>query len=261
MSVMDRMAELGTRVAMEAGGLLRDRLRTAFAIAHKGDTNLVTEVDVAAERQIVSAIRSVYPDHAILAEEGHAQGERGEVTWIIDPLDGTTNYAHGYPVFAVSIGLEVHGELEWGIVYNPNLDEAFTARRGAGAFRNGIRLQVSETASLSSSLLATGFGYDLAKVERNNLNHFCDFMLRSRAVRRGGSAAMDYCYVAAGILDGYWELWLHPWDSAAGNLIVREAGGTVTDLEGRPSSIYRSDVVASNGRIHDEMLRVLRGSQ
>jgi myo-inositol-1(or 4)-monophosphatase len=258
MSSIDRFLEVGSRAARAAGALLLERMRTDFSVAHKSETNLVTEVDIAAERLIVSLIHEAFPDHAILAEEGYSRSARGPVTWIIDPLDGTTNYAHRYPVFAVSIGLEVEGELEWGVVYNPNLGEFFTARRGQGAFCNGTRLRVSETDALGSSLLSTGFGYELSKLERNNLGYFSEFMLRSRGVRRGGAAAIDYCYVAAGILDGYWELHLHPWDSAAGNLLVREAGGVTTDLDGNPASIYQPEIVASNGRIHEQMLSILR---
>jgi myo-inositol-1(or 4)-monophosphatase len=257
MNDIERFAQVGTAAAMAAGKLLMERLRTGFTISHKGATNLVTEVDIAAERLIVSRILESFPDHTILAEENHASAKRGEHTWIIDPIDGTTNYAHGYPVFAVSIGLEIEGELEWGIVYNPNLGEVFTARRGGGAFCNGTPLRVSRIADLGLSLLATGFPYDI-RTSKANLGHFVDFMLRSQAVRRGGSAAMDFCYVAAGRFEGFWEVELHPWDSAAGFLIVRESGGVVTDFSGAHGSIYCPEVVASNGLIHQEMLNVLR---
>jgi myo-inositol-1(or 4)-monophosphatase len=256
MENIDQFAQIGTSAALSAGKLLMEKLRTGFSISHKGATNLVTEVDVAAEKLIVSRILESFPDHAILAEENYASAERGEHTWIIDPIDGTTNYAHGYPVFAVSIGLEIHGELAWGVVYNPNLEEVFTARRGAGAFCNGAPLRVSRTTDLGLSLLATGFPYDI-RTTKGNLGHFIDFMLRSQAVRRGGSAAMDLCYVAAGRFDGFWEVELHPWDCAAGFLIVREAGGKVTDFSGAHSSIYCPEVVASNGLIHDQIIEVL----
>ncbi len=242
---------------MAAGRLLMERLRTGFTISHKAATNLVTDVDIAAEKLIVSRILESFPDHTILAEENHASAERGAHTWIIDPIDGTTNYAHGYPVFAVSIGLEIEGELEWGIVYNPNLEEVFTARRRGGAFCNSAPLHVSATADLGESLLATGFPYDI-RTSKANLGHFADFMLCSQAVRRGGSAAMDFCYVAAGRFDGFWEVELYPWDSAAGFLLVREAGGVVTDFSGAHGSIYYPQVLASNGLIHQQMLDVLR---
>ncbi len=257
MSDIDRFAEVGTAAALRAGRLLMDKLRTGFRIAHKGETDLVTEADLAAERLIVSKIREAFPHHAILAEENHSTAERGSHTWIVDPLDGTTNYAHGYPAFAVSIGLEIEGELEWGIVYNPNLEEQFTARRGEGAFVNGTRLRVSKTATMSASLLVTGFPYDVRTNPDNNLDNFAGFMLRSQAVRRVGSAALDFCYVAAGRFDGFWEIDLRPWDMAAGALIAREAGATVTDFSGAPLSIYQPRCVASNGLIHREMLSIL----
>ncbi len=260
MAETDKFAEIGTKAALAAGRVLMDRLRTDFAVSHKGPTNLVTEVDVAAEKLIVSHIRKSFPDHAILAEEGHGATIRAGHTWIIDPIDGTTNYAHRYPIFAVSIGLEIDGELEWGIVYNPNLEEIFTACRGRGAFCNGTPLQVSGISDLGSSLLATGFPYDI-RVSRANLDHFANFMLRSQAVRRGGSAALDFCYVAAGRFEGFWELALHPWDCAAGFLIVREAGGVVTDFSGAPGSIDRPEVIASNGLIHEQMIEVLRAAE
>jgi len=255
----EKFAEVGKAAALAAGRLLMEKLRTDFAVSHKGDTNLVTEVDIAAEKLIVSRILEAFPEHAILAEENHDHTVRSGCTWIIDPLDGTTNYAHRYPVFAVSVGLEIEGELEWGIVYNPNLEEVFTARRGGGAFCNGAPIHVSNTPDLGSSLLATGFPYDI-RTSKANLNHFANFMLRAQAVRRGGSAALDFCYVAAGRFDGFWELALHPWDCAAGFLIVREAGGVVTDFDGAPGSIDYPEVVASNGLIHEQVLEVLRSA-
>ena len=257
MTDIDRFAEVGTSAALAAGRLLMERLRTDFAISHKGATNLVTEVDVASEKLIVGRILDAFPNHTILAEENHTHTQRSGCTWIIDPIDGTTNYAHRYPVFVVSIGLEIEGELEWGIVYNPNLEEIFIARRGGGAFCNGEPLRVSGTSDLGASLLATGFPYDI-RTSRSNLDHFCEFMLRAQAVRRGGSAALDFCYVAAGRFEGFWEMSLHPWDCAAGFLIVREAGGVVTDFQGAPGSIDYPEVVASNGRIHDQMLAILK---
>jgi myo-inositol-1(or 4)-monophosphatase len=257
MQDFEKIVASGTEAALQAGALLMEKMRSGFKVAHKGETNLVTEADIAAEQLIVSHLRQDFPDHAILAEENHSNARRGQYTWIIDPLDGTTNYAHGYPVFAVSIGLEVDGELEWGIVYNPNTDERFTARRGQGAFLNGDRLRVSKTATLDKSLLVTGFPYDVRTNPDNNLDYFAGFMLRSQAVRRIGSASLDFCYLAAGRFDGFWELELHPWDMAAGVLIAREAGATVTDFGGAPLSIYQLRCVASNGLIHKQMLEVL----
>jgi myo-inositol-1(or 4)-monophosphatase len=253
-----RFADVASEAAREAGRLIMSHFRTRLAVSRKGDTDLVTEVDVAAEKLIVSAITGAFPSHTILAEESNPQTARGEFTWIIDPLDGTTNYAHGFPVFAVSIGLEIEGELAWGAVYNPVLDEFFSAKAGSGAFCNGAPLRVSSSSLLEDSLLATGFPYDIRTSPVNNLANFCEFAVRSRGIRRAGSAALDLCYVAAGRFDGFWELKLHAWDCAAGFLLVREAGGKVTDFSGREGSIYLPECVASNGRIHEQMLMIFR---
>lgn len=253
-------ARVGEEVARTAGRFLMDHLHGRFAVARKGEIDLVTEIDLAAEKLIVSRLAAAYPGHAVLAEEMHAETARRACTWIVDPLDGTTNYAHGYPVFCVSIGLEIAGVVEWGIVYNPNLEEVFTARRGGGAVLNGIPIRVSQTASLGSSLLATGFPYDIRTSPKNNLDYFHEFALRAQGIRRAGSAALDLCYVAAGRFDGFWEFKLNPWDCAAGYLMVREAGGKVTNLRGDPGSIYDRECLATNVRIHEEMMEVLRAT-
>jgi myo-inositol-1(or 4)-monophosphatase len=258
MSDRGRFAEVGTSAALAAGDLLKRRFRTGVDVRHKGVVNLVTEVDLAVEELVVSVLRREFPDHAILAEENYAEAARAALTWIIDPLDGTTNYAHGFPLFAVSIGLEMEGELEFGVVYNPILQELFTARRGCGARLNGESIHVSRVSDLDDSLLATGFPYDIRTSKENNLEYFAEFAVRARAVRRGGSAAMDLCYVAAGIFEGFWEIKLHPWDCAAGYLIVREAGGRVTNFSGEQGLIYEPECVATNGLIHDAMLTILR---
>jgi myo-inositol-1(or 4)-monophosphatase len=258
MDEIERIEQVGIEAAVAAGRLLMKRFRTDFAVSHKGDTNLVTEVDVAAEELIVSRVLKAFPDHAILAEEKHSEARDASHRWIIDPLDGTTNYAHGYPAFAVSIGLQLGQTLEWGTVYNPNLDELFVARRGCGARLNGKPIGVSKTADLGASLLATGFPYDIRTSRENNLDYFAEFSLKARAVRRAGSAALDLAYVAAGRFEGFWELKLSPWDCAAGYLMVREAGGVVTNLRGEPGSIYERESLASNGYIHDQMLAVFR---
>lgn len=255
------MAAVGEQTARAAGAFLMARFHDDFKIARKGEIDLVTEVDLAAEKLIVSRLNAAFPDHAILAEEMHAATQRGACTWIIDPLDGTTNYAHGYPVFSVSIGLEIDGAVAWGVVYNPNLDELFVATRGGGAFLNGAPLKVSQTATLGASLLATGFPYDIRTSEKNNLTHFHHFAVRAQGIRRAGSAALDLCYVAAGRFDGFWELKLNPWDCSAGYLMVREAGGKVTNLRGDFGSIYDRECIASNVLIHEEMMAVLGASQ
>ncbi len=258
MADLDDFAKFGEGVARDAGRLLLQRYQTGFSIQNKGIVNLVTDVDIAAENLIVSRIRQAFPDHSILAEENHNDPKEAEICWIIDPLDGTTNYAHGYPVFAVSIGLEIAGELMWGAVVDPVRDEVYTARSGSGASRNGIPIHVSKTESLVASLLATGFPYDIQTSKQNNLDNFCAFAVRVQGIRRGGSAALDFCHVASGCLDGFWELKLNPWDCAAGYLMIREAGGIVTDFHGRPASIYGREFVASNRRIHGQMLEVLK---
>ena len=258
---VERCAETGTAAALAAGDLLRRRFRTSMEISRKGAIDLVTEVDVAVEDLVVSILRREFPGHGILSEEKYAKAERAPVTWIIDPLDGTTNYARGYPSFAVSIGLEVCGELEFGVVYNPVLKELFTARRGRGARLNGEPIRVSGVDILDAGFLTTGFPYDIRTSSETNLEHFAGFAVRSLAVRRGGSAAMDFCYVAAGIFDGFWELRLQPWDCAAGYLMVREAGGRVTDFSGRPGMIDDRESLATNGLIHDAMLTILRESR
>jgi len=244
-------------VVQEAGRLLLERFRTEFTVTHKGTVNLVTDVDLAAEEMITARIRKTFPMHTILAEEKHNDVRNGGVHWVIDPLDGTTNYAHRYPVFSVSIGLEIAGELQWGAVFDPSRNELYTARRGRGARCNGAPLHVSKVQSLDASLLATGFPYDIRTSKQDNLNNFCAFAVRTQGIRRSGSAALDLCHVAAGRLDGFWELKLNPWDCAAGYLMVREAGGTVTNFHGHAGSIYDGEVIASNGLIHQQMVEVL----
>jgi myo-inositol-1(or 4)-monophosphatase len=254
---IDDCVQVGIETAQEAGRLLLERFHSGFLISHKGTINLVTDVDLAAEELIVSRIQKAFPSHSILAEEKHNHAQEGAISWIIDPLDGTTNYAHGYEVFSVSIGLEINREIEWGVVFHPMRNELYTARRGHGAFCNNVPLAVSKTSDLSASLLATGFPYDIRTSEQTNLENFCAFAVRTQGVRRSGSAAIDFCHVAAGRLDGFWELKLNPWDCAAGYLMVLEAGGRVTNFSGRPGSIYDREVIASNGLIHDQMISVL----
>jgi len=244
--------------ALLAGRLLRDNFGGKRTIAFKGAINLVTEMDPWAERVVVETLLHAFPDHGILAEEEATIEKESPFRWIIDPLDGTTNYAHGYPCFAVSLALESAGEVIVGVVYDPMRDELFSASKGQGAHLNGQPINVSVTDSLIQSLLATGFPYDRCVSEKNNLNHFNELLMASQEVRRDGSAALDLCSVAAGRFDGFWELKLKPWDVAAGMLIVREAGGTVSDFRDVLSSIYDQELVASNGRIHSQMLKLLQ---
>jgi myo-inositol-1(or 4)-monophosphatase len=244
--------------ARRAGRILRENIHGTRKITYKGDINLVTEMDTRSEREVVETLRAAFPDHGIIAEEETTIRNQSGYTWIIDPLDGTTNYAHGYPCFSVSIALEHEGNIVTGVVYDPMRDELFTAQKGQGASLNGKRIQVSDIDVLIRSLLATGFPYDRKVSEKNNLDYFHDLLMASQEVRRDGSAALDLCSVAAGRFDGFWELKLKPWDVAAGSLIVREAGGMVSDLSGSSFDLNAAEILASNGRIHQQMVEVLQ---
>ncbi len=240
-----------------AGQYQKSRFASTLNIEMKGEKDLVTEVDKQSERLIVEHLLSRFPDHDIIAEEGDYLQAGSPCRWIIDPVDGTTNYAHGFPWFCSSIALEVERELVAGVVYNPIYNELFTASKGNGAFLNGNRLSVSNRAPLSNSLLATGFPYDCATDPANNFANFIAFQKSARGIRRAGAAALDLAYVAAGRLDGYWELKLKAWDVAAGVLLVREAGGMVTTFDGSVYDVFNDKIVASNGLIHDSMANML----
>jgi myo-inositol-1(or 4)-monophosphatase len=245
------------RISRLAGTLLKERLSTDFNISYKGDVDIVTDVDRAAQDLIEGEIRIRYPDHGILAEEDLIFEGTSEYQWIVDPLDGTTNYAHRFPVFSVSIAIAHKGETVCGVVYNPISDEMFKAVRGEGASLNAFPIRVSKISRLDRSLLGTGFPYDIRETGDTNLDHFRNFTLRTQGIRQCGSAALDLCFVACGRLDGFWELNLKSWDIAAGALVVREAGGITSDFEAVPLGLDGSRVLASNGRIHKEMLEVL----
>lgn len=255
--MMKAFLETAVRAARSAGAIQRQRLWEEHDIRFKGEIDLVTEVDRACEDLIVAAIRGAHPGHGILAEEGTRDAGISRHRWIVDPLDGTTNYAHGFPWFCVSIALEIDGEVRLGVIYHPVMDELFTAVKGEGAFVNGRPIRVSSRQPLKQCLLATGFPYDRTRDNENNFAHFINFQFAARAVRRAGAAALDLAYVAAGRLDGYWELKLKPWDVAAGQLLVAEAGGRVTNHAGEFFAIDDHRILASNGLIHDEMLAVL----
>lgn len=247
--------------AKKAGAVLLHYARNGFRIDHKSLTNLVTEADHAAEQCVIDVIRAQYPDHRVLAEErGQINQGLSPYLWIIDPLDGTTNFAHGYPAYCVSIGLVHKEQPVLGVVYDPARDELFTAMRGGGARVNDRPLRVSQTAQLDLALLVTGFAYDIRETANNNLDHFARFALRTQGLRRTGSAALDLCYVAAGRFDGFWEVKLNPWDMAAGVVILQEAGGRVTNFRGETHSLYGQEIVASNGLIHDPMISVIQES-
>ncbi len=250
--------EFAEDVARGAGEILRRNHGSRQSIRYKGEINLVTAVDTESEKYIMDRIRSAFPDHGILSEESSELRSPSAFRWIVDPLDGTTNYAHNYPFFCVSIGLEMEGRVIAGAVFDPMRGESFTGAAGSGAWLNGNPIAVSDVGDLRRSLLATGFAYDVKTSSDNNLDHFREFVFTGQAIRRDGAAALDLCYLAAGRFDGFWELSLRPWDTAAGVLILLEAGGVVTRLDGSPWRIHEPDILASNGRIHDRMVEVIR---
>ena len=245
-----------TLAAREAGALLLDHLGRIH-VELKGAVDLVTEADRASERLLVERLHQMLPEATILAEEGSGRSGTSGLRWVVDPLDGTTNYAHGFPVFSVSIALEENGVTQLGVVLDPSRDECFTARRGHGASLNGAPIRVSVIDTLDAALLVTGFPYDVRTTARDNLTQFWAFLKTAQAVRRGGSAALDLCYVAAGRFDGFWEESLAPWDMAAGALIVEEAGGRVTGYRGEAHDIESGNILATNGRVHEEMQTIL----
>jgi myo-inositol-1(or 4)-monophosphatase len=253
--------DFATDLARQAGDILNHYTAREKQVEFKGLANLVTIADKESEALIIRSIRERYPNHSILAEESgsadFANADRGS-KWLIDPVDGTTNFAHRYPFYSVSIALEQLGEIVCGVVYDPHRDEMFTATNGGGAYLNGERLRVSDVGELSHSLLTTGFPYNFRHRIDVVMGQFREFLVASQAVRRGGSAALDLCYVAMGRCDGFWELDLQPWDTAAGRVILEEAGGRITDFGGNSFSIYGKQILASNGRIHEEMERVLK---
>ena len=253
------LLELAVGIAREAGKLQRDRFHKPRVVETKtSKIDLVTDVDRASEALIVERILSARPDDTIVSEEEGGRTGTSDVCWIIDPLDGTTNYTHAFPHFSVSIGIERDRVREVGVIYDPIKDELFSGARGLGAQRNGERIRVSQTRELHRALLATGFGYDVHTNEVDNLDYFTRFIKRAQAVRRVGSAALDLAYVACGRFDGFWEIHLSPWDVAAGMLLIEEAGGRLSDLAGGPPPASGEQLVASNGPLHPALLEVLR---
>ena len=253
------MLNFAIETARKAGQLLLEKFDRGISVMKKGDINLVTEADLASEALIIERIKSHHPKHSILAEEsGEAVVIGGDSTWkwIIDPLDGTTNYAHGYPCFCVTLGLEHDGEIIIGVTFDPTRNELFAAEKGRGASLNNKPIRVSSTEKLGDALIVTGFPYDIK--ERDDFaRHLTEMLLKSRGVRRDGSAAIDMAYVACGRFDGFWEEGLHAWDVAAGVLLIEEAGGQVSYYDGSPFSIYKAPICSSNGLIHSQMLKIL----
>ncbi|MFH1886771.1 MAG: inositol monophosphatase family protein [Pseudomonadota bacterium] len=243
--------------AREAGALLLDRLGRARVVKMKGAIDLVTEADLASEKIILETISRAFPDHAILAEEKGARAGKSPYTWIVDPLDGTTNYSHGLPLFAISIALALETDILFGLVYNPASGELFTAEKGKGAFLNGRSIRVSNQGEISGSLLVTGFPYNLATMMDELMGRFNRCLAASQGVRRLGSAALDLCFVACGRFEGFWEQNLHPWDTAAGIRIVEEAGGRVTTFGLESFAPDKKEILATNGRIHELLSSVI----
>jgi myo-inositol-1(or 4)-monophosphatase len=245
--------------ARTAGKLLKDGLGQQIQVDLKGEIDLVTEMDRRSESYLLDQIQEKYPHHQIIAEEsGVIAGEASRV-WHIDPLDGTVNYAHGIPIWSVSLGFVEDGQVVLGVVYDPMREELYSAQRGQGAYLNGHPIRVSPADTLKASLLVTGFPYDTWHNPENNLDHYANFTKCTQGVRRLGSAAIDLCYVAAGRLEGFWEVRIQSYDIAAGALILEEAGGKVTDIQGGSDFLVKPcSILASNGQIHDQMLKVLR---
>jgi myo-inositol-1(or 4)-monophosphatase len=247
--------EVAVDVAQEAGKVLREEMERPPTIAYKGDFDLVTQADRRSEALIVSRLQKYFPEHAVAAEEGTGKDTSSDYRWHVDPLDGTTNFAHGYPCFCVSMALAQKNQLLLGVIYNPVYDELFTAARGEGAAFNGKPIHCSKISALKNSLLCTGFP-NHNRDSHQNIHFYWDFTLRSHGVRRDGSAALDLAYVAMGRFDSFWEFGLNPWDTAAGVVLVEEAGGKVTDMQGHPYLLGGPSILASNGLIHSEMVQV-----
>src|SRR5258706_8482903 len=252
---MNPFLEVAIEAAREAGEILLQEFDRPVKISYKGEVDIVTQADKRSEQALVRGLPPHFPKHAIVAEEGGGSERESPFRWHVDPLDGTTNFAHGYPVFAVSIGLEEEGELVVGVVYNPVSRELFTAVKGEGAYLNQKKIHASPIEKLATSLLVTGFP-SVKRSQNPNIHYYWDFTLRSHGVRRDGSAAMDLASVACGRFEGFWEFGLHSWDTAAGVLLLREAGGIVTRFDGQPYQLGDRELLASNGRVHSEMKQI-----
>lgn len=254
---MSEFLDVAINAARRAGRLLLDLSGSRLKVEKKGKVDLVTDADRRSEELVRNIIREKFPEHEFIAEEGTRSKSDSRYRWLVDPLDGTTNYAHGFPVWCVSIALLRGDDIITGCVYNPNLDECFTAEAGTGAYLNGEKISVSDTEKLDDSLLATGFPYDIRETDDDNLREFTAFYKRAQAVRRAGAAALDLAYVACGRFDGFWEFKLAPWDIAAGILMITEAGGRATSYSGNNYDIYKGELLASNGLIHERMREIL----
>jgi len=247
------------QISKEAGELIRNAFGKTHSVEFKtNELNLVTETDKASEKLITDFISKKYPSHGILAEEGSEANKSAEYLWVVDPLDGTSNFAHGLPIFAVSIGVQKNGDTIAGVVYDVMRDVIYSAERSGGSFENGRRISVNKNSNLGHSMLVTGFPYDIKENPDKASERFIAFLNQARAIRRLGSAAIDFCYVASGVFDGFCEVSLHPWDICAGKLIVEEADGIVTDFDGNEIDIYSKRILATNGLVHKKMIDVMK---
>lgn len=246
-------------VSKEAGEIIRKGFKSNISIEFKTDaSNIVTNIDKASEKIITDFIKKEYPNHTIIAEETGLNEKNSEYKWIIDPLDGTTNFAHGLPIFSISIGVQKNEETIYGVIYDVMRDKVFSAEKGSGAFENNVKIKVSENSNLSESLLVTGFPYEVKNNYEEAIIHFTTFLKKPRAVRRLGSAAIDFCFVANGVFDGFWESKLNSWDVCAGLILVEEAGGKISNYSGNPVTVNSPNFLATNGKVHSQMIEVLK---
>jgi myo-inositol-1(or 4)-monophosphatase len=252
---MSSFVETAADIAHQAGSLLRYYFERRVSFEMKGDFDLVTEADKASEKLVVGRLKQHFPEHGIVAEEGGGHDSASEYRWYVDPLDGTTNFAHSYPVWNITLALEKAGELIAGVIFDPTRDELFTCERGGGAFLNGRRIRVSNVARVADSLLCTGFP-NHNRATNPNIHFFHELAMSAHGVRRSGSAAVDLAHVACGRLDGFWEIGLSPWDMAAGILLIQEAGGMCTDMEGAHHSLKSPHLLTDNGAIHSELMDI-----
>lgn len=247
------------QISKIAGEIIREGFGKNFSIEYKTNlSNLVTEIDKKSEETIINFVKKEFPTHSVLAEETGSHKASSEYLWVVDPLDGTSNFAHGFPIFSVSIGVQKNNETICGVVYDVMNDIVYSSEKGSGAFRNEQKIFVSENDDIRKSMIVTGFPYNVAENPDHVFERFIAFLKTARAVRRLGSAAIDFCYVASGVFDGFWEVHLNPWDLCAGKLIVEEAGGLVTNFAGDVSDIYSKQILATNGKVHKGMINVLR---
>ena len=247
------------QISKIAGEIIREGFGKNFSIEYKTNlSNLVTEIDKKSEETIIDFVNKEFPTHSVLAEETGSHKASSEYLWVVDPLDGTSNFAHGFPIFSVSIGVQKNNETICGVVYDVMNDIVYSSEKGSGSFRNGQKLQVNTNDDIRKSMIVTGFPYNVAENPDHVFERFIAFLKTARAVRRLGSAAIDFCYVASGVFDGFWEVHLNPWDLCAGKLIVEEAGGLVTNFDGEVSDIYSKQILATNGKVHKGMINVLR---